>query len=197
MLFCVLMWFLKSIEGVLRWRSSTWSSDRINFLEMLLMIQVPLNDDILDQMTKVFSMHGLGRLVVEIEFGLHHVQVYVRVYHENLIPFYVSRVLVGLMNLDPLLCLRPINQVLSSSMNWTALMIVSTCFGIIFYVDLIGYINDISLLLRRSIVHSNIGWWLRLLSTTTTVDVYLEPSNRLVPHPIDCTPWPSSLFLLS
>ncbi len=54
------------------------------------MIQIPLNDYILDQMTEVLSVHRLGRIVVEIEIGLHQVQIYVRVNHENLVSLYIS-----------------------------------------------------------------------------------------------------------
>ena len=70
MLFCILLSFLYNIEG-LRRRSSRWSSHRINFLKVLLMIQISLNDNVLDQMTKVLSLHWLVRIVVKIEIGLH------------------------------------------------------------------------------------------------------------------------------
>jgi hypothetical protein len=70
MLFCILLSFLYNIEG-LRRRSSRWSSHRINFLKVLLMIQISLNDNVLDQMTKVLSVHWLVRIVVKIKIGLH------------------------------------------------------------------------------------------------------------------------------
>jgi hypothetical protein len=70
MLFCVLLRFLNNIES-LRRCSSRWSSHRINFLKVLLMIQISLNNYVLDQMTKVLSLHWLVRIVVKIEIGLH------------------------------------------------------------------------------------------------------------------------------
>jgi hypothetical protein len=70
MLFCVLLRFLYNIES-LRRCSSRWSSHRINFLKVLLMIQISLNNYVLDQMTKVLSLHWLVRIVVKIEIGLH------------------------------------------------------------------------------------------------------------------------------
>ena len=103
----------------------------------------------------------------------------------------ISWVLVLLMSLYPLLSMRSINKVLSSSMNRTALMIASTCLSIILDIYLIRYINYIPLLLLwLPIMIPNVGSWLRPLPTT--IDVDFEPSNRLVPHSIQ-----SSLFLLS
>jgi hypothetical protein len=51
------------------------------------------------------------------------------------------------MILSSLLGMRSINKILSSSMNRTALMIVSTYLSIILDIYLIRYINDIPLLL--------------------------------------------------
>lgn len=88
----------------------------------------------------MFSLNRLRRVVVEVEIRWHEVHIDVRIDHENLIPLYIKRVLIGLMVMNPLLGLWTVNQILSFAMNRTS-FVVCRSIGCVFNVDLVGNIN--------------------------------------------------------